>query len=253
MNRAFMVPKDPPASPGRREFIRSASAAAALTLAAGSGKTLFSAPAEEVVLPPLGYPENGLEPYISARTVGFHYGKHHRAYIETTRDLIRNTRFAGMNLQAIVKLSAPKDPSIERSLWDPNYSIYKNSVLALNHNLYWKSLKPRGGGPPPIQLEAIMAETFGSYKTFRLKFLETASLGVHGWAWIVREEAGRIGIERTEYGDNPLFQRKKPLACIDLWEHAFYLDYQDRFLEYLEACVDRLFDWQSVLTRFNEP
>jgi Fe-Mn family superoxide dismutase len=170
-------------------------------------------------LPPLPYPVHALEPFISARTLEIHHGRHHRAYVEKANTLLGDT-------------SATPEEVIARSAKDPaNKALFNNAAQAWNHAFYWKSLRPEGGraprefGPWPERLKAAALGHFGS-----------------GWVWLVRER-GEIKVVSTSNADTPFIHGMTPLLVIDVWEHAYYLDREEGRAEYVNAVVDHLLDW----------
>jgi superoxide dismutase, Fe-Mn family len=186
-------------------------------------------------LPPLPYPENALEPVISAKTVSFHYGKHHRTYVETANKLIVGTELADMPLDEIVRATAGK---ADRT------SIFHNAAQAWNHDFYWQCLKPNGGGEPPAALKKKIEEAFGSVEACR-KELASAAVAQFGsgWAWLVLV-GGKLKIVKTADAETPFTHGQKPLLTIDVWEHAYYLDYQNRRAEHVTAVIERLANWE---------
>jgi superoxide dismutase, Fe-Mn family len=186
-------------------------------------------------LPPLPYPENALEPVISAKTVSFHYGKHHRSYVETANKLIVGTELADMPLDEIVRATAGKP---DRT------SIFNNAAQAWNHDFYGQGLKPNGGGEPPAALKKKIEEAFGSVEACR-KELASAAVAQFGsgWAWLVLA-GGKLKIVRTPDAETPFAHGQKPLLTIDVWEHAYYLDYQNRRAEHVTAVIERLANWE---------
>ncbi|MGA3157238.1 MAG: superoxide dismutase, partial [Steroidobacteraceae bacterium] len=169
------------------------------------------------MLPPLPYAENALDPVISANTMSYHYGKHHKAYVDNLNKAIAGTEFAGQSLEQIITATYGK---AERT------GIYNNAAQDWNHTFYWKSLKPGGGGDPPAALKQKLAAAFGSVDAFK-KELATAATSQFGsgWAWLV-VDGGKLAVVKTGNADSPLVMGKKPLLTIDVWEHAYYLDYQ---------------------------
>ena len=187
-------------------------------------------------LPPLPYPENALEPVISAKTLSFHYGKHHKNYVDTTNKLIAGTELADRPLEDIVTATADKKDRL---------NIFNNAAQAWNHQFYWQCLKPQGGGgSPPAALKQKLEESFGSVETFKkeLSSNAVAQFG-SGWAWLVLEGT-RLKVIRTANADTPLTQGAKPLLAIDVWEHAYYLDYQNRRADHVNALIDKLLNWE---------
>jgi len=186
-------------------------------------------------LPALPYAEDALEPVISRRTVEFLYGKHHRGYIDNLNKLMAGTPFAGASLEEIVL----------RSAGDPErVGIFDNAAQAWNHAFYWQSLRPGGGGRPPATLLRRLEADFGSFEQFK-QALATAAVGQFGsgWAWLVLD-AGKLKVAHTSNAEVPMTHRQKPLLTIDVWEHAYYLDYQNRRPDHVQAVIERLLNWE---------
>lgn len=185
-------------------------------------------------LPELPYADNALEPYISQKTMGFHYGKHHRAYVDNLNKLIQGTPFEKMSLEQIVKESTGKPE---------HAAIFNNAAQAWNHAFFWRAMKPSGGGKPsPALLEKIERD-FGSFDKFREEFKNAAvSQFGSGWAWLV-EKDGKLSIFKTSNADTPVAHEMKPIFTIDVWEHAYYLDYQNRRADFVEAFLEHLVKW----------
>jgi Fe-Mn family superoxide dismutase len=189
-------------------------------------------------LPPLPYAENALEPVISARTVGFHYGKHHKGYLDNLNKLVVGTKFADLSLEQIVIGSAGQ-PELS--------AIFNNSAQAWNHAFYWQSMSPSGGGHPPDALRQRIETSFGSVDGCRTELAKAAvSQFGSGWAWLVLD-GDRIRVVGTANADVPLTQGMKPLLVIDVWEHAYYLDHQNRRADYVQAVLDKLINWEFAL------
>ena len=186
-------------------------------------------------LPPLPYAENALEPVISAKTLSFHYGKHHKTYVETTNKLIVGTELADRSLEDIVIATAGKSDRL---------NIFHNAAQAWNHHFYWQCLNPKGGGSPPAALQHKMEESFGSVDACK-KELSSGAVAQFGsgWAWLVLE-GKRLKVVKTADADTPLTQGAKPLLAIDVWEHAYYLDYQNRRADHVNALIDKLLNWE---------
>jgi Fe-Mn family superoxide dismutase len=186
-------------------------------------------------LPPLPYPENALEPIISAKTLSFHYGKHHRTYVETTNKLIVGTELADMPLDQIVSATAGK---ADRA------GIFHNAAQAWNHAFYWHCLKAKGGGSPPPALKQKMEAAFGSVDACK-KELSNAAVAQFGsgWAWLVAP-GGKLKVVKSADADTPFTQGQRPLLTIDVWEHAYYLDYQNKRVDYVNALIDKLANWE---------
>lgn len=193
--------------------------------------------AGSIMLPQLPYAETGLAPVISAKTIEFHYGKHHRGYVDTLNKLISKTEFEGLSLEEIIQRTRGKAD---------NSAIFNNAAQAWNHAFYWQCMKPAGGGDPSKPLKKIIKDSFRSVDTCK-KDLATAATSQFGsgWAWLVLEKE-KIRIVKTGNADTPLARGIKPLYVIDVWEHAYYLDYQNRRADYVEAVLETLINWDFI-------
>jgi len=187
-------------------------------------------------LPKLPYEENALEPVISARTISFHYGKHHAGYVKALNELVDGTPLATRSLEELVLLTA-KDPKTE--------SVFHNAAQVWNHNFYWQSMRAKGGGEPAGKLKRSIESDFGSVKDFRSAFAK-AAVGEFGsgWIWLVANPEGKLEIDVTKNADTPVTDGKKPLITLDVWEHAYYLDFQNRRADYIASWLDKLVDWR---------
>lgn len=188
------------------------------------------------VLPGLPYAENALEPVISARTLGFHYGKHHQGYVNKLNELVSGTDLADAKLEEVVARTAGQAEK---------QGIFNNAAQAWNHAFYWKSLSPKGGGRPSGRIGGKIEADFGSYEDFVKQFIDAglAQFG-SGWVWLV-EENGALKILKTPNAQNPMSQKKgRALLVLDVWEHAYYLDYQNRRNDHLKTVVDKLINWE---------
>ena len=188
-------------------------------------------------LPSLKYELNALEPYISERTMSFHYLKHHQTYIDNLNKLIVGTKFENMSLEDIIKQSAGNaDLS----------AIFNNAAQAWNHTFFWESIKPNGGGKPKGKMLDDINASFGSYENFRKAFKEAAvSQFGSGWAWLVRKENNTLAIVKTSNADTPIAHNLEPIAVIDVWEHAYYLDYQNKRGDFVDSFLDNLIYWKE--------
>jgi Fe-Mn family superoxide dismutase len=190
-------------------------------------------------LPALPYSENALEPVISEKTLSFHHDKHHRAYIEATNKLIVGTDLANLPLDRIVTATAGK---ADRA------TIFHNAAQAWNHDFYWRCLRPKGGGEPPRALRKKMEAAFGSVEMCKKELgnCAVAQFG-SGWAWLVLDGV-ELKVIKTDNADTPLAQGLKPLLTIDVWEHAYYLDYQNRRADHVGAVIEQLANWEFAAT-----
>ncbi|MBS0355590.1 MAG: superoxide dismutase [Proteobacteria bacterium] len=194
--------------------------------------------ASPIVLPALPYAENALNPVISANTIGFHYGKHHKAYVDNLNKLIAGSDLADLPLEKIIAAVAGKADKT---------AIFNNAAQTWNHTFYWHSLRPNGGGEPPAVLKQRIEASFGSVDGLK-KELATAATGQFGsgWAWLVAD-GDKLKVVKTSNADVPLTAGLKPLLTIDVWEHAYYLDYQNRRADYVSAVLDKLINWEFAL------
>jgi Fe-Mn family superoxide dismutase len=188
-----------------------------------------------ITLPELPYVESALEPVISARTISVHYGKHHAGYVDKLNDLIAGTPFDGRPLAEIV-VRAAEDPK--------STAIFHNAAQTWNHTFYWHSMRANGGGAPAGKLKSAIERDFGEVAKFREAFSKAAAgeFG-SGWTWLVADKDGKLKIVATDNADTPLAYGETPLLTIDLWEHSYYLDYQNRRADYVAAWLDKLVDW----------
>lgn len=188
-------------------------------------------------LPPLNYKLDELEPYISLRTMEFHYYKHHQTYIDNLNKLIAGTEFENMALPAIIKQTAGKSEYT---------SIFNNAAQTWNHTFFWNSMTPNGGGKPHGALLDEITNSFGSYENFRQEFKDAALAQFgSGWAWLIRKDDGHLAIMKTSNADNPLAHDLEALLTIDVWEHAYYLDYQNRRGDFIDAFLNHLANWKE--------
>lgn len=185
-------------------------------------------------LPPLPYADTALEPLISANTLSFHYGKHHKTYVDNLNKLVEGKDLAQMSLEQIIAASAGK-PDMA--------GVFNNAAQIWNHTFYWNSLKPNGGGKPTGAIAAAIDKDLGGYDKFKTDFAAAAVTQFgSGWAWLV-SDAGTLKIVKTGNAEVPLTKGQKPLLTIDVWEHAYYLDYQNLRAKYVETLIDKLLNW----------
>lgn len=186
-------------------------------------------------LPPLPYAKDALEPHMSAQTFSFHHEKHHQAYVTNLNNLIKDTPLAGKTLEEIIMDSA-KDPS--------KAGIFNNSAQVWNHTFFWNSMKPNGGGAPTGKIAEKINADFGSFDVFKEAFKQAAATQFgSGWAWLVLNN-GKLEIMKTGNADLPMAHGKKAILTLDVWEHAYYLDYQNRRPDFTAAFLDHLVNWE---------
>ena len=183
-------------------------------------------------LPPLPFKDDALEPVISKETLDYHHGKHHQAYVTNLNKLIEGTEFEAMTLEEIIKKSSG--------------GVFNNAAQVFNHTFYWNCLSPEGGGEPEGDLAQAIDEAFGSFDEFKEKFSATA-VGTFGsgWAWLVKDQDGKLEIISTGNAGTPLTENKTPLLTCDVWEHAYYIDYRNARPAYVGKFWD-LVNWDFV-------
>ncbi len=187
-------------------------------------------------LPTLPYALNALEPHISQKTLEFHYGKHHQAYVNNLNNLVSGTKFENATLETIIL--------------EAEGAIFNNGAQIWNHTFYFTSLSSKGGGEPTGILGEAIKKSFGSFSEFKDKFSKAAvSLFGSGWAWLVKKADGSVEIVQESNAGNPLRKGLTPIVTCDVWEHAYYLDYQNRRPDYIEAFW-KVIDWEVVGKRF---
>jgi len=187
-----------------------------------------------ITLPALPFEANALEPYITANTLSFHYGKHHQTYVTNLNNLIQGGELAEASLEQIILAVANKPEKV---------GIFNNAAQVWNHTFYWNSMKKGGGGVPTGAIAAKINEDFGSYETFVDAF-KNAGLTQFGsgWAWLVLE-GGKLKITKTANADTPMAHDQKAILTVDVWEHAYYLDYQNKRADYLDIFLKYLVNW----------
>jgi Fe-Mn family superoxide dismutase len=184
-------------------------------------------------LPKLPWDEGALDPVISARTIQFHYGKHHKAYVDKANELVAGTRFADMPLEEVVRAA-------ER---EKNQPLFNNAAQIWNHTFFWNSLRP-GGGKPSGDVASRLDRDLGGYDKFAEAFAK-AAVGQFGsgWAWLV-DKGGKLEIVTTSNAATPITGDARPLLTLDVWEHAYYLDYQNRRPDFAKAVIEKLLNWE---------
>jgi Fe-Mn family superoxide dismutase len=221
-------------SMGRRQFM---GFSAAMGVAYFLGAPRWAEAAATFPYPTLPYPEDALAPIISANTVGFHFGKHHKGYVDRLNAELakpENAKFANItDLETLILQSAGKTPN-----------IFNNAAQIWNHDFYWNSLKPGGTTPSAAMLKKVN-EAFGDLAPFTNQFANAANTQFgSGWAWLVLTPKGKLDIIKTPNATNPLTLKYKPLLTIDVWEHAYYLDYQNKRATYVAEVSGKLLNWE---------
>ncbi|MDD5705941.1 MAG: superoxide dismutase [Kiritimatiellae bacterium] len=208
----------------------------ALLAAATGGRA--AAPAFS--LSPLPYAQDALEPHVSARTMGFHYGKHHQAYVDNLNRLVAGTPMAEEPLEAIIRQTAGAADKT---------AVFNTAAQVWNHTCFWMSMKPNGGGTPTGRMMEMIEKSFGSYSGFRKAFVD-ASLAQFGsgWAWLV-QDGDLLKVVKTSNADTPVAHGQTVLLTCDVWEHAYYLDYQNRRKDFVEVFLDHLVNWDFAASR----
>lgn len=181
-------------------------------------------------LPDLPHAHDALEPHMSKSTFEFHHDKHHQKYVDTLNDLIKGTDNEGKSLEDIIKSSEGK--------------LFNQAAQVWNHTFFWNSMTPNGGGKPTGAVAEAIDRDFGSYDKFAEEFSNVAAgeFG-SGWAWLVADDAGKLSVISTHDADTPLAHGKKAIITLDVWEHAYYLDYQNKRPDYIKTFLDKLVNW----------
>ena len=194
-------------------------------------------------LPTLPYDKAALEPTVSAKTLDYHHGKHHKAYIDKTNELAKKAGMEKKSLVEIIKATAGKDDKDSKTL-------FNNAAQAWNHTFYWHSMTPKGGGKPAAKLAAAIDKDFGSFDAFAKEFTEAATTQFgSGWAWLV-VDGGKLKVMKTGNAETPIAMGKTPLITIDVWEHAYYLDYQNKRPDYVKAWLEKVANWEFAAENF---
>lgn len=188
-------------------------------------------------LPALPYAKNALEPHMSAETFEYHYGKHHQAYVTNLNNLIPGTEFEKLALEDIIKKASG--------------GIYNNAAQVWNHTFFWNCMKPNGGGKPSGALLAAIEKKWGTFDEFKKTF-QTSAVGNFGsgWTWLVKKADGSVDIVNMGAAGTPLTTGDKPLLCVDVWEHAYYIDYRNLRPKFVETFLNNLVNWDFVAKNF---
>ncbi|QZZ20790.1 superoxide dismutase [Leptothermofonsia sichuanensis E412] len=185
--------------------------------------------------PALPFPMDALEPYgMKTETFEYHYGKHHKAYVDNLNKLTEGKDLASKSLEEVIQISF-KDPSLT--------GVFNNAAQVWNHTFFWNSLKPGGGGAPTGELADRIAKDFGSFDQFKEEFSNAAATQFgSGWAWLV-DDGGKLSVMKTPNAENPLAHGKKALLTLDVWEHAYYIDYRNARPAFIKNFLDNLVNW----------
>jgi Fe-Mn family superoxide dismutase len=226
----------------RRDFVKLGAAAVGAAALGKVAPALAQSPAG-ITLPPLPYAEDALAPAISANTISFHYGKHHKGYVDNLNKMTAGTDLEKASLEQIVRSTAGAADK---------QGIFNNAAQVWNHSFYWNSMRANGGGKPSGELAQKIDSTFTSFDNFK-KELVAAATGQFGsgWAWLA-SESGALKVVKTPNAETPLTKGQTPLLTIDVWEHAYYLDYQNKRADYVNAVIDRLLNWDFAAANFKK-
>ena len=194
-------------------------------------------------LPALPWQENALEPVISGRTIGLHYGKHHATYVKKLNELVAGTRYAELPLEQVIAATAGNAETAK---------IFNNAAQTWNHTFFWDCLRPGGGGQPPRELARTLEQSFGDYSRFKEKFAQAAvdQFG-SGWAWLVAR-GDKLEVISTSNAQTPIAMGATPILTIDVWEHAYYVDYENRRPDFVNAVIDKLLNWDFALQQLEK-
>lgn len=191
-------------------------------------------------LPELPYAKNALEPYLSAETLEYHHGKHHQAYVTNLNNLLEGTD----------KKNYATPEELEEIIRTSEGGLFNNAAQVWNHTFYWHCMKPGGGGAPEGELAEAVAEAFGSFESFVKEFTQAAMTQFgSGWAWLVAD-GGSLKVTKTANADLPLKHGQTALLAVDVWEHAYYIDYRNQRQKYVETFLDKLVDWDFVAANY---
>jgi Fe-Mn family superoxide dismutase len=190
-----------------------------------------------IELPALPYADTALAPHISAETISFHYGKHHQTYVTNLNNLIPGTEFESLSLEDIIMKSSG--------------GVFNNAAQVWNHTFYWNCLSPNGGGEPGGALAAAINAKFGSFDEFKKQFSQSAATNFgSGWTWLVKNADGSVEIVNTSNAGTPMTSGKQALLTVDVWEHAYYVDYRNARVKYLEE-IWKIVDWSAVAANYS--
>lgn len=227
----------------RRDFIKTTAIGAAAAMAAFSGlvNPVHAVETPDMPdLPPLPYAESALAPSISERTLRIHYGNHYRKYMNEVFARVKGTEFQNKPLDEVIRGTVNEITM--------RHTLHIMALMSWNHDFYWKSMKPNGGGEMPPRLKKAVESSFGSVVKFKKEFKEAAMTLGSGWAWLVSDN-GKLAVNYTEYADTPILTKKVPLITLDCWEHSYYLDYEDKKELYVDAFLDKLANWEFAQSK----
>ena len=232
--------------------IGAARVAGACAAPAAAGSAAASTPLNVLVpqdgkggfeLPALPYPDNALDPIISPLTLSFHYAKHHKGYLDNLNRMTAGTPHAGKTLEEVIRAAAA-DPAQK--------GLFNNAAQVWNHTFYWSSLSPDGGGKPQGELAERITRDFGSFERFAEEFARVSTTQfASGWGWLVVDGEGKLSVMSTGNADLPMLHGKRALLTIDVWEHAYYLDFQNRRADYVRLCIERLANWRFAASNLS--
>ena len=190
-----------------------------------------------IILPDLPFAKDALVPHISANTLDYHYGKHHNAYVTNLNNLLADTDLASAPLESIITKTVGNAEKV---------GVFNNAAQVWNHTFYWNSMKANGGGEPNGNIADLINSTFGSFDNFVAEFKKAGATQFgSGWAWLILDN-GQLKITKTANADTPIAHGQTPLATVDVWEHAYYLDYQNRRPDYLAVFMEHLINWDFI-------
>ena len=219
----------------RRKFLKLSAGGGTLALLQMTGISCTAPEGSPIKLPSLPYKADALEPYISEKTIRFHYGKHHSGYVKKLNRMIKRTAYADLSIEAIIQKTRGSAGET---------GLFNNAAQVFNHTFYWNSMKPGGGSVPGGIIAEKINANFGGYDAFKKAFASAAlSPFGSGWAWVVKD-GDALKIIKTANADTPLAQGLIPLLTVDVWEHAYYLDYQNRRVDYIDAYLENLVNWE---------
>jgi Fe-Mn family superoxide dismutase len=195
-----------------------------------------------LTLPPLPYDPSALEPHLSKNTFSFHYDRHHKTYVDNLNNLIKGSDYESCDLMEIILKSHAKQGEL---------GIFNNAAQVWNHTFFWHSMKPNGGGKPYGSVEKAINSNFGSYEAFAAEFKKAALAQFgSGWVWLVAQQDNKLKIVTTSNASLPMISSQKAVITCDLWEHAYYLDYQNRRGDFVQTFLDNLLNWDFAISNF---